>query len=92
MAVVSHYVGGKAFAGSSKRTAPVYDPALGTVSKEVALASAADLDKAVAVASAAFPAWRDLSVAKRQSVMFRFRELLEAKKSELAAIITAEHG
>jgi malonate-semialdehyde dehydrogenase (acetylating)/methylmalonate-semialdehyde dehydrogenase len=92
MAVVSHYVGGKAFAGSSKRTAPVYDPALGTVSKEVALASAADLDKAVAVAHAAFPAWRDLSVAKRQSVMFRFRELLEAKKSELAAIITAEHG
>ena len=92
MAVVSHYVGGKAFAGSSKRTAPVYDPALGTVSKEVALASAADLDQAVAVANAAFPAWRDLSVAKRQSVMFRFRELLEAKKSELAAIITAEHG
>jgi malonate-semialdehyde dehydrogenase (acetylating)/methylmalonate-semialdehyde dehydrogenase len=92
MAVVSHYVGGKAFAGSSTRTAPVYDPALGTISKEVALASAADLDKAVAVASAAFPAWRDLSVAKRQSVMFRFRELLEAKKSELAAIITAEHG
>jgi malonate-semialdehyde dehydrogenase (acetylating)/methylmalonate-semialdehyde dehydrogenase len=92
MAVVSHYVGGKAFAGSSKRTAPVYDPALGTISKEVALASAADLDNAVAVANAAFPAWRDLSVAKRQSVMFRFRELLEAKKSELAAIITAEHG
>jgi malonate-semialdehyde dehydrogenase (acetylating)/methylmalonate-semialdehyde dehydrogenase len=92
MAVVSHYVGGKAFAGSSKRTAPVFDPALGTVSKEVALASAADLDKAVAVATAAFPAWRDLSVAKRQSVMFRFRELLEAKKSELAALITAEHG
>jgi len=92
MAVVSHYVGGKAFAGSSKRTAPVYDPALGTVSKEVALASAADLDKAVSVANAAFPAWRDLSVAKRQAVMFRFRELLEAKKSELAAIITAEHG
>lgn len=92
MAVVSHYVGGKAFAGSSKRTAPVYDPALGTISKEVALASAADVDNAVAVANAAFPAWRDLSVAKRQSVMFRFRELLEAKKSELAAIITAEHG
>ncbi len=92
MAVVSHYVGGKAFAGSSKRTAPVYDPALGIISKEVALASAADVDKAVAVANAAFPAWRDLSVAKRQSVMFRFRELLEAKKSELAAIITAEHG
>jgi malonate-semialdehyde dehydrogenase (acetylating)/methylmalonate-semialdehyde dehydrogenase len=92
MAVVSHYVGGKAFAGTSTRTAPVYDPALGTVSKQVALASTGDVDQAIAVAVAAFPAWRDMSVAKRQSVMFRFRELLDARKGELAEIITSEHG
>jgi malonate-semialdehyde dehydrogenase (acetylating)/methylmalonate-semialdehyde dehydrogenase len=92
MAVISHYVGGKAFAGTSTRTAPVYDPALGTVSKQVALASTGDVDQAIAVAVAAFPAWRDMSVAKRQSVMFRFRELLDARKGELAEIITSEHG
>lgn len=90
--VVSHYVGGKPFAGSSKRTAPVYDPALGVVTKEVSLASADDVAQAIAVAKAAFPAWRDLSLARRQSIMFRFRELLDSRKSELAAIITAEHG
>ena len=90
--VVAHYVGGKEFKGTSKRTGPVYDPALGVVTKEVALASSEDVAAAIQVAKAAFPAWRDLSLARRQSIMFRFRELLEQKKSELAAIITSEHG
>jgi len=90
--VVGHYVGGKNVTGSSKRTGPVYDPALGVVTKEVALASAKDVSDAVAVAKAAFPAWRDLSLARRQAIMFRFRELLEARKGELAEIITSEHG
>ena len=43
-------------------------------------------------AAAAFPAWRDTSLAKRTQVLFDFRELLNARKGELAAIITAEHG
>ena len=90
--VVAHYVGGKEFKGTSKRTGPVYDPALGVVTKEVALASSEDVAAAIQVAKAAFPAWRDLSLARRQSIMFRFRELLDQKKSELAAIITSEHG
>ena len=90
--VVSHFVGGKAFTGASSRTGEVYDPALGVVTKHVALASTADVSDAVAVAKAAFPAWRDLSLARRQSIMFRFRELLEARKVELAEIITSEHG
>jgi malonate-semialdehyde dehydrogenase (acetylating)/methylmalonate-semialdehyde dehydrogenase len=91
-AVVHHFVGGKTFSGKSKRTAPVFDPALGVVSKEVSLASTDDVAAAVAVAKAAFPAWRDMSLARRQGIMFRFRELLEARKGELAEIITAEHG
>ena len=90
--MVAHYVGGKEFKGTSKRTGPVYDPALGVVTKEVALASSEDVAAAIQVAKAAFPAWRDLSLARRQSIMFRFRELLDQKKSELAAIITSEHG
>lgn len=90
--VVAHYVGGKEFKGTSKRTGPVYDPALGVVTKEVALASSEDVAAAIQVAKTAFPAWRDLSLARRQSIMFRFRELLDQKKSELAAIITSEHG
>ena len=49
-------------------------------------------DEAVAAAKAAFPAWRDTSLTKRMQVLFRYRELLNARKEELAALITAEHG
>jgi malonate-semialdehyde dehydrogenase (acetylating)/methylmalonate-semialdehyde dehydrogenase len=90
--ILDHWVAGTTFAGASKRTSPVYNPAQGIVQKEVRLASTADVDKAVAVAKAAFPAWSNASWAKRQTVMFAFREILNARKDELAAILTSEHG
>ena len=89
---IQHYVDGAAAAGTSTRTAPVYNPATGNVAKNVLLASTADLDAAVAVAQAAYPAWRDMSQARRQSIMYNFRELLNARKGDLAEILTAEHG
>ncbi|AFA71950.1 methylmalonate-semialdehyde dehydrogenase MmsA [Gordonia polyisoprenivorans VH2] len=90
--VLDHYVGGKAWAGDSERTSPVYDPALGEVSKQVRLASAADVSQAVATAVGAFDGWANASIAARQAVMLRFRELLAARRDELAEILTAEHG
>ena len=90
--LVPHWIGGAAVPGSSGRTGDVFDPALGVVTKRVGFADQADVDRAVAAAKAAYPAWRDLSLARRQSILFRFRELLEAKKGELAEIITSEHG
>ena len=60
--------------------------------RRVAFASTATVDEAVAAAAAAFPAWRDTSLARRIQILFTFRELLNARKGELAAIITAEHG
>ncbi|QIS44200.1 CoA-acylating methylmalonate-semialdehyde dehydrogenase [Clavibacter capsici] len=90
--VVPHWIDGARSPSTSGRTAPVYDPARGVVTKEVALAGADEIERAVASANAAFPAWRDLSLAKRQAILFRFRELLEAEKGELAEIITSEHG
>lgn len=92
LTVLEHWVGGAAWSGSSTRTSPVYNPAKGIVQKEVRLASKDDVAEAVAVASAAFDDWRDASIAKRQAVMFSFRELLNARKEELAAILTSEHG
>ncbi|WP_198417271.1 aldehyde dehydrogenase family protein, partial [Cryobacterium sp. TMT1-2-1] len=89
---ISHWIDGAAAAGTSTRTAPVFNPATGQVAKNVSLASTADVDVAIASALAAFPAWRDTSQAKRQSIMFNFRELLNARKGELADILTAEHG
>ncbi|RIJ08322.1 CoA-acylating methylmalonate-semialdehyde dehydrogenase [Clavibacter nebraskensis] len=90
--VVPHWIDGARSPSTSGRTAPVYDPARGVVTKEVALADAGEIERAIASAHAAFPAWRDLSLAKRQAILFRFRELLEAEKGELAEIITSEHG
>ncbi|MDJ0334449.1 CoA-acylating methylmalonate-semialdehyde dehydrogenase [Salinibacterium sp. G-O1] len=92
MDILDHWVSGASFAGTSTRTSPVYNPAEGTVSREVRLATVADVDTAVASAKAAFPAWAETSLAKRQSIMFSFRELLNARKTELAAILTNEHG
>ena len=68
------------------------NPATGAVTSLLPLASAVEVGDAVAVAHAAFPAWRDASLAKRTQVLFAFRELLNARKEELAAIITSEHG
>ncbi|HLT60799.1 MAG TPA: CoA-acylating methylmalonate-semialdehyde dehydrogenase [Microlunatus sp.] len=90
--VIPHWIGGARFTPADPRTAPVHNPALGRVSGRVALAGEAEIEQAVATAAAAFPGWRDTSLAKRQAVLFRFRELLAARREELAAIITAEHG
>ena len=90
--VVPHWIDGAQRPGASGRTAPVFDPALGVATKEVALADGTEIAAAIASAKAAFPAWRDMSLAKRQAVIFTFRELLNARKGELAAIITEEHG
>ena len=92
MQTVPHFLGGSSYAGSSPRKAPVFDPALGVQIREVALADQQDISHAVSLAKAAFPAWRDMPLAKRQAIMFNFRELLNARKGELAAIITEEHG
>ncbi|MBB6390966.1 CoA-acylating methylmalonate-semialdehyde dehydrogenase [Microbacterium thalassium] len=91
-AIVDHWVGGAAWAGGSDRTGDVYNPALGAVQREVRFATAGDVDHAVEVASDAFASWRDVSIAKRQQVMFAFREIVNARKDELAQILTSEHG
>ncbi|PTW90603.1 malonate-semialdehyde dehydrogenase (acetylating)/methylmalonate-semialdehyde dehydrogenase [Microbacteriaceae bacterium MWH-Ta3] len=90
--LVPHWINGAHDHGTSDRSAPVFDPALGKETKRVVLANAADIEKAIASAHAAYPAWRDLSLARRQAIIFTFRELLNRRKGELAEIITSEHG
>jgi malonate-semialdehyde dehydrogenase (acetylating)/methylmalonate-semialdehyde dehydrogenase len=92
MTIVEHWINGATAAGTSDRKGPVYDPALGEVAREVRLGTAGDVDEAVKAAKAAFPDWSGASWAKRQTVLFAFREILNARKGELAAILTSEHG
>jgi len=89
---VPHWIDGAAREGTSGRTAPVYDPALGVATKRVHLASAEEVDAAVAAARAALATWSTQSIARRSAVLFAFRELFNQRKDELAEILTAEHG
>ena len=89
---ITHWINNKPYPGASGATAAVTNPATGAVTGEVALASVADARAVIDAAVAAFPAWRDTSLAKRGAILFKFRELLNARKPELAEVITAEHG
>ncbi len=89
---LDHWIDGAPSAGVGERTGVVYDPAKGVVATHVRFASGADVDTAVGAAKSAFAQWSQASLAKRQQVLFAFRELLAAGKDELAQILTAEHG
>ena len=89
---VTHWIDGEPWTGSAERHGDVYDPATGAVTGSVDFASVREVDDAVAAAAAAFPAWRATSLAKRASIFFRFRELINARRDEIAAIIVSEHG
>lgn len=92
MKLVPHWIAGAENRGSSDRVGDVFDPALGQRTAEVVLADKVDIDSAVSAAQKAFLHWKDVSLAKRASIMFKFRQLLDERKGELAEIITAEHG
>ena len=89
---VPHWIGGKETFGDATRMVPVYDPATGEQTKEVVLAERSDVDLAVATAKEAAAGWRESSLAQRTAVLFRFRELVDAHRAEIAAVLTAEHG
>src|SRR5687767_11377964 len=92
IASIEHWIGGRVVPGQSGRRADVFNPALGAVTGQVALANKAEVAAAVASAQAAFPAWADTPPIRRARVMFKFLELLNQRKDELAHAITAEHG
>ncbi|HEX6313216.1 MAG TPA: CoA-acylating methylmalonate-semialdehyde dehydrogenase [Gemmatimonadaceae bacterium] len=90
--LVPHFIHGERKTGTSPRGAPVWNPSTGVRAATVPLASAADVDEAVASGLRAFSDWSAWSPLRRARVMFRFRELLESHATELATIISAEHG
>jgi malonate-semialdehyde dehydrogenase (acetylating) / methylmalonate-semialdehyde dehydrogenase len=89
---IDHWIDGKRAPGTSGRTAPVHNPATGAVTAEVALASADEVQAAVASALEAAREWRSSSLSQRAAVLFAFRELLHERADDLAAVVTAEHG
>ena len=89
---IDHVLASGVSAGPVTRTGEVFDPNQGHVQAEVALGDAALLDRAVAAAQAAQPAWAATNPQRRARVMFEFKRLVEAHMDELAALLSSEHG
>jgi malonate-semialdehyde dehydrogenase (acetylating)/methylmalonate-semialdehyde dehydrogenase len=92
MRTIEHWIGGTTTAGVSTRTSVVWNPSTGEAQADVLLAEAADVDRAVDAALAALPDWANSSVSARTSVLFAFRELINAQAGRLAEVISDEHG
>jgi malonate-semialdehyde dehydrogenase (acetylating)/methylmalonate-semialdehyde dehydrogenase len=89
---IGHWTQGKSVPGDSGRWGPVFDPATGAQTARVALASAAEVNAAVSTAATAAGEWAVSPLSARAGALFRLRELIDANRSELAALVTAEHG
>ncbi|WP_322748586.1 MULTISPECIES: CoA-acylating methylmalonate-semialdehyde dehydrogenase [unclassified Frankia] len=92
MRTIEQWIGGKPTPGTSARHGTVWNPATGEAQAQVVLATPADVDNAVRVAADAFVEWSQSSLSTRTKVLFAFRELVNARMGELAAIISDEHG
>jgi malonate-semialdehyde dehydrogenase (acetylating)/methylmalonate-semialdehyde dehydrogenase len=92
LSTITHWIGGTPWNGAVDRWGDVYNPAHGEPAARVAFADAATVDAAVTAATAAARAWGRTSLAARARTLFAFRELVERRKKDLAAILTREHG
>ena len=92
MKLINHWIDGTFVSATPNRTGPVFNPATGIQTSEVAMATIDDVDLAVGAASRAFESWSDTPLTRRQNIMFAFRELIARNRNELAAAMTAEHG
>jgi len=90
--LIGHWINGHADAGAGTRQGEVFNPAQGRVARQVALASRADVDRAVAAARAAFTNWGSAAPQRRARVMFKFRDLVEQYSTDIAKLLSAEHG
>jgi malonate-semialdehyde dehydrogenase (acetylating)/methylmalonate-semialdehyde dehydrogenase len=90
--VVPLLIGGRLESSASDRRGEVFNPSTGRVQAEVPYCTAAEIDRAVRCAAEALPAWSETPAVDRARVLFRFRERLQARFEELAALVTREHG
>jgi len=90
--MINNLVGGQLVATKSGRSQPVYNPATGEAIDELGLCSTEEVNAAVDVAAAAFPAWAATPPLKRAAIMFRFNELLIKNADAVAREISREHG
>ena len=92
MSEIGHFIDNQRVAGRSGRSQPVFNPATGQATSEVALASAEEVNAAVASANAAWPAWAKTPALRRARILDRFKMILWDRADQLAEAISVEHG
>ncbi|HEX6870624.1 MAG TPA: gamma-aminobutyraldehyde dehydrogenase [Micromonosporaceae bacterium] len=83
--LLRNVVGGEYVDTKDGRTAPVVDPSTGEAYARAPVSGAEDVDRAMAVAAAAFETWRDTTPAQRQLALLRMAEAVEARADEIIA-------
>src|SRR6266403_2077463 len=91
-ATIPFLVGGRWESSASDRRGDVFNPSTGGVQAQVPFCTADEIDRTVRCAAAALPAWSETPAVERARVLFRFRERIQARFEELAALVTREHG
>jgi malonate-semialdehyde dehydrogenase (acetylating)/methylmalonate-semialdehyde dehydrogenase len=90
--IIEHWINGKMQKGKSGRFGEVFNPATGKATSRISFADASEVDAAVAAATKAFAGWSRTGLTKRTTILFKFRELVNARKDDFARFITKEHG
>ena len=86
------FIDGKWLPADDGRTFDVTDPSNGTVIGRAADAGAAETDRAIAAAEAAFGPWSRTTAYQRAEVLWTAHRLMTERSEELAALMTAEQG
>src|SRR4051812_38639156 len=89
---VPFLLGGQLQSSASDRCGDVFNPSTGQVQAKVPFCTKDEIDAAVRAAADALPTWGETPAVDRAHVMFRFREKLQSRFDELAALVTREHG
>lgn len=86
------YIDGEWIGPDKRESEPVFNPATAQEIGRVPHATREDLDRAVAAAAAAFPAWAALSTAERGKILLKAQGLIRERSAEIARISTLENG
>lgn len=90
--VMKPYIGGQWIDSESQKYNTIYDPSTGKPIAQVPQCTAAEVEKAIAAAKAAFPAWKNTPVRNRANIMMKLRNLIERDKEELTRMVATENG
>src|ERR1051326_7392193 len=92
MREIGHFIGGKPVKGTSARYGDVCNPNTGEVQAKLAFAKRSEVEHAIGVAQAAFPAWAATNPQRRARVLMKFIDLVQKEFDELAKLLSSEHG